>query len=61
MAVVVPLQVLPEYEALDKDIAVALYDIKKGRLYGPFSSAEDAVRSLRRPAARGKPRSTKKR
>ena len=61
MAVVVPLHVLPEYEALDKDIAVALDDIKKGRLYGPFSSAEDAVRSLRRPTARRKARSTKKR
>ncbi len=32
---------------VDRDLALALGDVKKGRVYGPFRSARDAVRSLR--------------
>lgn len=31
---------------VDRELALALEDVKKGRVYGPFSSAKEAVRSL---------------
>jgi hypothetical protein len=47
---------------VEKRLAEGLADLKAGRTYGPFSSARDAVRSLRREAKRlKKPRSTTKR
>ena len=33
---------------VEKRLAEGLDDLKKGRVYGPFSSAREAVRSLRR-------------
>jgi len=33
---------------VDRELALALEDVKKGRVYGPFRSAREAVRSLRR-------------
>ncbi len=32
---------------LDRELARALEDLKKGRVHGPFRSAREAVRSLR--------------
>ncbi len=37
---------------LPPGIAEGLEDIKKGRVYGPFASAEDLLRSLHREAAK---------
>ena len=37
-------------------LAEGLADLKAGRIYGPFGSARDAVRSLRREAKRLKKR-----
>ena len=37
---------------VDREIALALEDVKKGRVYGPFSSAKEAIRSLHREAKR---------
>ncbi len=40
---------------VDRELALALEDVKRGCVYGPFRSAREAVRSLRgrrkRPAA----------
>ncbi len=39
---------------VDRELALALEDVRKGRVYGPFRSAKEAVRALRRrrkPAA----------
>lgn len=33
--------------AVDRELALALEDVTKGRIYGPFRSAREAVRSLR--------------
>jgi AbrB family looped-hinge helix DNA binding protein len=35
---------------VDRELALALKDVKKGRVYGPFLSAKEAVRSLHREA-----------
>jgi len=35
---------------LEKRLAEGLEDLKKGRVYGPFSSAKEAIRSLHREA-----------
>jgi AbrB family looped-hinge helix DNA binding protein len=35
---------------VDREIALALEDVKKSRVYGPFTSAEEAIRSLHREA-----------
>ncbi len=32
---------------VDREIALALEDVRKGRVHGPFRSAREAVRSLR--------------
>jgi len=42
--------------AIDREIAEGLEDIKKGRVYGPFESPEEMIRSLR---AMGKKRKSK--
>ena len=34
---------------IDRELALALEDVKKGRVYGPFGSAKEVLRSLRRP------------
>ncbi|MGH7410639.1 MAG: AbrB/MazE/SpoVT family DNA-binding domain-containing protein, partial [Candidatus Methylomirabilis sp.] len=31
---------------VDRELALALEDVKKGRVHGPFSSAKDLIRSL---------------
>ena len=41
---------------VEKRLAEGLDDLKAGRTYGPFSSARDAVRSLRREGKRLKKR-----
>jgi len=48
--------ILTPKELVDKRLADSLEDLKKGRVRGPFSSAEAMVRSLRstRPARRAK-------
>jgi AbrB family looped-hinge helix DNA binding protein len=35
---------------IEKRLAEGLEDLKKGRVYGPFSSAKEAIRSLHREA-----------
>lgn len=35
---------------VDRELALALEDVKKSRVYGPFPSAKEAVRSLHREA-----------
>ena len=37
---------------VDREIALALEDVKKGRVYGPFSSAKEAIRALHGGAKR---------
>ncbi len=37
-------------EFIEKRLAEGLEDIKKGRVYGPFSSAKETIRSLHREA-----------
>ena len=32
---------------IDRELALALEDVKKGRVYGPFRSAKEMLRSLR--------------
>ncbi len=44
---------------IDARIAEGLEDIKRGRVYGPFDSAEAMVRSLRRATSRKKVRATR--
>ncbi len=34
-------------KAVDRELALALEDIRKGHVYGPFRSAKELVRSLR--------------
>ena len=33
-------------KAIDRELALALEDIKKGRIYGPFRSVKEMLRSL---------------
>ena len=35
---------------VDRELALALEDVRKGRVYGPFSSAKEMIQSLRREA-----------
>lgn len=39
--------ILTPKELVDKRLAESLGDLKKGRVYGPFNTAKQAVRSLR--------------
>ncbi len=43
-------------EFIEKRLAEGLEDIKKGRVYGPFSSAKETIRSLHREAKKLKKR-----
>ena len=36
--------------AIDRELALALEDIKQGRTLGPFKTAKEAIRALRRAA-----------
>jgi AbrB family looped-hinge helix DNA binding protein len=46
--------ILTPKELVEKRLAEGLADIKRGRVHGPFSSAKDAVRTLRGSRRRGK-------
>lgn len=35
---------------VDREIAFALEDVRKGRVYGPYSSAKEAIQSLHQEA-----------
>jgi len=35
---------------VDRELALALEDVRKGRVYGPFSSAKEAIQFLHREA-----------
>ena len=37
---------------VDRELALALEDVRKGRVYGPFSSAKEVIQSLHREAKR---------
>lgn len=39
---------------VDRELALALEDVKKGRVYGPFSSAQELIRSLHRESKRSR-------
>ena len=41
---------------VDRELALALEDVKKGRVYGPFSSAKEMIRSLHQEAKRPRKR-----
>jgi AbrB family looped-hinge helix DNA binding protein len=41
---------------VDRELALALEDVKKGRVYGPFSSAKDMIRSLHQETKRPRKR-----
>ena len=43
---------LTPHSAIDVEIAQGLEDIKQGRVYGPFDTAEAMTRSLRRLATK---------
>ncbi len=45
---------------VDREIAEGLEDIKKGRTYGPYHSAEDMIQALHRMMRRGAKSKTKK-
>ena len=49
--------VLIPKSAIDREIAEGLDDIRKGRMYGPFDSAEEMIRSLHRMIRKGKKKS----
>jgi len=44
---------------LDRDIAESLEDIKQGRVYGPFDTAEEMIASLRRNSKRSRKTNSK--
>lgn len=50
MAAVVPLHMVPDYDPIKAGIAEGLEDVRAGRIYGPYSSAKELVRSLHRKA-----------
>ncbi len=41
---------------VDRELALALEDVKKGRIYGPFRSAKEMIRSLHQEAKRSRKR-----
>lgn len=49
-------KVIVDRDAVEKRLAEALADVKAGRVYGPFASAKETVRSLHREARRLKKR-----
>ena len=61
MAAVVPLHMVPDYDPIKAGIAEGLEDVRAGRIYGPFKSAEALIRSLHRNARRVQGKAAKKR
>ena len=61
MAAVVPLDMVPDYDPIKAGIAEGLEDVRAGRIYGPYTSAKELVRSLRRNAAKIKGKRAKRR
>ena len=43
-------KVVVDRELIERRLAEGLDDIKRGRVYGPFSSAKEVIRSLHREA-----------
>lgn len=41
---------LTPMSVVERELAIALEDIKQGRVKGPFKTAQEAIRSLRRGA-----------
>lgn len=41
---------------VDRELALALEDVRKGRVYGPFSSAKEVIQSLHREAKKQRKR-----
>ena len=41
---------------VDRELALALEDVKRGRVSGPFSSVKEVIRSLHQEAKRSKKR-----
>ena len=41
---------------VDRELALALEDVKKGRVYGPYRSVKEIVRSLHRETTRSRKR-----
>ena len=61
MAAVVPLHMVPDYDPIKAGIAEGLEDVRAGRIYGPYTSAKDLVRSLRLNATKVKGKKAKRR
>jgi antitoxin (DNA-binding transcriptional repressor) of toxin-antitoxin stability system len=61
MAAVVPLDMVPDYDRIKAGIAEGVKDVREGRIYGPYTSAKELVRSLRRNAAKVKGKAAKRR
>ncbi len=49
-------KVVVDREFIERRLSEGLEDIKKGRIYGPFASAKDMIRSLHREAKKLKKR-----
>ena len=49
-------KVVVDRDFIEKRLAEGLEDLKKGRVYGPFTSAKELVRSLHREAKKLKKR-----
>ncbi len=49
-------KVVVDRDFIEKRLAEGLEDLKKGRVYGPFTSAKELVRSLHREARKLKKR-----
>lgn len=49
-------KIVVDRDLVEKRLAEGLEDIKKGRIYGPFSSAKEMIRSLRRETKKLKTR-----
>ncbi len=41
-----------DHDLIDKQLTEAIEDVRRGRVYGPFSSAKEIIQSLRREARR---------
>ena len=54
MAAVVPLHMVPDYDPIEAGIAEGMEDLRARRIYGPYNSAKELVRSPRRNASKVK-------
>ena len=46
--------------AIDRELALALEDIRQGRMYGPFASVDEMIHSLNSGARKGRKKRARK-